>query len=183
MTKYNYEFKLQIVRDYLDGKGGAKSLAKKYSVRTHGQIQNWINAYAMQGADGLRRSRSQKKYSFQFKLHAVELYLKSECSYRELATSLHMTNPTLLVRWVNDYKVAGPYALQPKKKGRRPRVSKPETTRPESKEAVYMKQLEEENLRLRIENAYLKELRRLRLQKETQSGKRGSSTASEDPSD
>ena len=30
----------------------------------------------------------------------------------------------------------------------------------------YLKQLEDENLRLRIENAYLKELRRLRLEEE-----------------
>lgn len=44
----------------------------------------------------------------------------------------------------------------------------------------YLKQLEDENLKLRIENAYLKELRRLRLEKEAQSKKQESSATSED---
>ena len=45
------------------------------------------------------------------------------------------------------------------------------------------KELEDENLRLRIENAYLKELRRLRLEEEALLKKqRESSTVSEDSS-
>ena len=46
--------------------------------------------------------------------------------------------------------------------------------------AKQLKALQEENLKLRIENAYLKELRRLRLQEEMQSKKQGSSAASEE---
>ena len=46
-----------------------------------------------------------------------------------------------------------------------------------------MKQLEDELLKLKIKNAYLKELRRLRLEEETLLKKqRGSSTASEENS-
>ena len=49
--------------------------------------------------------------------------------------------------------------------------------------AERVKQLEDENLKLRIENAYLKELRRLRLEEEALLKKqRESSTASEEPS-
>ena len=44
----------------------------------------------------------------------------------------------------------------------------------------YLKQLEDENLKLRIENAYLKELRRLRLEGKPHNKKRESSTASEE---
>lgn len=47
-------------------------------------------------------------------------------------------------------------------------MSKPEKiipiTEKEKADSEYLKQLEEENLKLRIENAYLKELRRLRLE-------------------
>ena len=46
-------------------------------------------------------------------------------------------------------------------------------TEKEKADAEYLRQLEEENLRLRIENAYLKELRRLRLEDEAKNGKRG----------
>ena len=49
--------------------------------------------------------------------------------------------------------------------------------------AERVKQLEDELLKLKIENAYLKELRRLRLEEETLLKKqRGSSTASEENS-
>ena len=48
----------------------------------------------------------------------------------------------------------------------------------EPQDEEYLKQLEEENLRLRIQVAYLKELRRLRLSEEAQKGKQGSSAAS-----
>ena len=51
-----------------------------------------------------------------------------------------------------------------------------------NKDSEYLKQLEEENLKLRIENAYLKELRRLRLEGIPQKKKRESSTASEENS-
>lgn len=52
----------------------------------------------------------------------------------------------------------------------------------ESVNPEYLKQLEEENLKLRIENAYLKELRRLRLEGTSLNKKRELSTASEDHS-
>ena len=57
------------------------------------------------------------------------------------------------------------------------------TSSPDDK-AEYLKQLEEENLKLRIENAYLKELRRLRLEEEALLKKRRESSAvSEEHSD
>ena len=97
----------------------------------------------------------------------VELYLTTEVSYQELALSVGINNPAILSHWVNDYRTIGPDALRPKRKGRKPKVKKPEKITPitekEKATSEYLKQLEEENLKLRIENAYLKELRRLRL--------------------
>ena len=52
-----------------------------------------------------------------------------------------------------------------KPKGSKPKKIIPNTGK-EKAESEYLKQLEDENLRLRIENAYLKELRRLRLEEE-----------------
>ena len=71
------------------------------------------------GDDGLIRSRQNKNYSFQFKLSVVELYLSSEVSYQELALSQGINNSALIARWVNDFRIAGPDALRPKKKGRK----------------------------------------------------------------
>jgi transposase len=170
MAKYSYEFKKKVVMDYLNGKGGYKSLSKEYNIPSKNQLQEWVSAYKEFGDEGLKRSREKKNYSFDFKLHVVELYLRTEVSYQELAKSVGINNPPMITKWVNDYKIAGPDALRPKRKGRKPKVAKPKKVIPltekEKADAEYLKQLEEENLKLRIENAYLKELRRLRLEEE-----------------
>ena len=129
------------------------------------------------------RSRKNENYSFEFKIHVVELYLTREVSYQELALSMGVNNPSLITRWVNDYRITGPDALKPKRKGRRRKVDKSNNNISQitsNDNTEYIKQLEDELLKLKIENAYLKELRRLRLEGIPQNKKRESSTASED---
>lgn len=170
MAKYSFEFKKKIVKKYLDGEGGRPYLATKYGVASGTLIRRWIQAYKVLGDEGLMRSRKNKKYSFNFKMNAVELYLTSDISYSELANALKINNPTLLAKWINDYRTAGPDALKPKKRGRKKNMAdKKNKSLPEkkNKENIVdlkdekLRQLEKENLRLRIQNAYLKELRRL----------------------
>ena len=189
MAKYSYEIKLKVVQAYLNGEGGYKYLSKKYDVSHHSLVKTWINAYREFGKEGLMRSRQNNNYSFQFKLSVVELYLSSEVSYQELALSQGINNPALITRWVNDFRIAGPDALRPKKKGRKKtlnmnedkKIAKTTEEKPVDTSAEHVKELEDENLKLRIENAYLKELRRLRLEEEALLKKqRESSTVSED---
>ena len=185
MAKYSFEFKKNIVNAHLNGEGGYTYLSKKYGVTNRIQVLNWVRYYEKFGDDGLRRSRGKKTYSFEFKLHVVELYLSSEVSYQELALSHGINNGALLARWVNDFKVAGPEALRPKKKGQKISMdSKKEQTlgaTPIDTSVEHVKQLEDELLKLRIENAFLKELRRLRLEDEAKMRDlQESSTASEE---
>ncbi|SHJ74911.1 transposase [Parasporobacterium paucivorans DSM 15970] len=187
MAKYSFEFKKQIVTDYQNGKGGYCFLAEKYHIKNNEQVRKWIKAYQTFGDEGLMRSRKNESYSFEFKLHVVELYLTTEISYQELALSVGINNPPLIAKWVNDFRIAGPDVLRPKRKGRRRTVDKSKDITPDipttsNVNTEYIKQLEDELLKLKIENAYLKELRRLRLEGTPQNKKRESSTASEDPS-
>ena len=191
MAKYSYEFKQKVVQEYLNGKGSYEYIAKQNNMPDNKQVRIWVNAYKELGKEGLMRSRKNKNYSFQFKLSVVELYISSEVSYQELALSQGINNPSLITRWVNDFRIAGPDALRPKKKGRKKTLdirefkkpSKPIEEKPVDTSAEHVKELEDENLRLKIENAYLKELRRLRLEEEALLKKqRESSTVSEDSS-
>ena len=191
MAKYSFEFKKQIVLEYLSGAGGSDFLAKKHGIPQGKMIRNWVNNYREFGDDGLKRSRGKKNYSFEFKLHVVELYLSSEVSYQELAISQGINNHAMIVKWVNDFRIAGPDALRPKKKGRKKtldisefkKISKATEEKSVDTSAEHVKELEDELLKLRIENAYLKELRRLRLEEEALLKKqRESSTASEENS-
>lgn len=137
------------------------------------------------------RSRKNDSYTFEYKIHVVELYLSSEVSYQELALSEGIKNNALIAKWVNDFRLAGPDALRPKKKGRKKSLDlsnkKKDITlseaAPVDTSAERVKHLEDELLKLRIENAYLKELRRLRLEEKALLKKqRESSTVSEESS-
>ena len=186
MAKYTFEFKKQIVMDYINGERGTQFLAKKHSIPNHAQIQRWVASYKKFGDAGLMRSRKNNKYTFEFKLHVVELYLSTEVSYQELALSQGINNSLLITKWVNDFRIAGPDALRPKKKGRKKTLDSNNKVKTivQSTEVIkvdtsaeHVKQLEDELLKLRIENAYLKELRRLRLEEEALLKKQRESSA------
>ena len=119
MAKYSFQFKKQVIDAYLRGEGGYTYLAGKYGVTNRRQVLNWVHNYEKYGDQGLMRSRKQEKYSFEYKLHVVELYLSSELSYQELALSEGIRNSALITKWVNDFRIAGSDALRPKKKGRK----------------------------------------------------------------
>ena len=191
MAKYDIKFKQKVVQAYLNGEGSYDYIAKKYNIPSSTVLKRWVASYREFGKDGLLSSRKNNNYPFQFKISVVELYLSSEVSYKDLALSQSINNPSLIARWVNDYRTAGPDALRPKKKGRKktldinsvnnPSVINEEKTVDTSIEHVQA--LENELLKLRIENAYLKELRRLRLEEEALlRKKRESSTVSEESS-
>ena len=115
--------------------------------------------------------------------------LSNEVSYEELALANGITNYTTISRWVETFRVAGPDGLRPRKKGRKKTLDKPAKNNNfqllEEKSidtsAEHVKELEDELLKLRIENAFLKELRSLRLEDEAKMRERHeSSAASED---
>ncbi|SEG09856.1 helix-turn-helix domain-containing protein [Lachnospira multipara] len=191
MAKYSFEFKKQVVSEYLSGRIGGNSLAQKYGIN-RSQLWRWINAYKEFGDEGLKRSRKKEKYSFEKKLFIVELYLSSEISYQELALQEGITNPSMIANWVNRFRISGPDALRPHKKGRKKTLDKSKINNKSQEveektidtSAEHVKELEDELLKLRIENAFLKELRRLRLEDEAKMReRRSSSTASEENSD
>ena len=192
MSKYSFEFKKRVVLSYLNGEGGYKYLSKTYVVPAKKSIEQWVHNYQAFGDEGLMRSRKNNIYSFEKKLSVVELYLSSEISYQDLALQEGIITPSLIVNWVNRFRAAGPDALRPHKKGRKKTLDKSDKNPkivPLEKSSVdtsteHVKELEDELLKLRIENAFLKELRRLRLEDEAKMRERQESSAvSEDSSD
>lgn len=191
MAKYSYEFKKKVVMAYINGEGGKQYLGRKYDIASPHHIIEWVNNYKSLGDEGLKRARKKEVYSFEKKLSVVELYLSSEISYQDLALQEGITNPSMIVNWVNRFRAAGPDALRPHKKGQKKTLDKSDNTTqskpPEETfvdtSAEHVRELEDELLNLRIENAFLKELRRLRLEDEAKTREQlGSSAVSEDDS-
>ncbi len=95
MAKYSYEFKKKIVMEYLSNKGSLEDLATKYGIKSSRNILTWVKSYEKLGDEGIIRSRKKEKYTFEFKLSMVELYLTTEVSYQELALSVGINNPSM----------------------------------------------------------------------------------------
>ena len=191
MAKYGYRFKKKLVLEYLKNRESYSYISRKYGIASDSQLRTWVAAYKSFGDEGLKRSRSCKFYSFEEKLSVVESYLTSECSYQETALRMGINNPSMVARWVSEFKTAGSDALRPHQKGRQKTLSELQTDKEKSqgKQTVvdssieHVKELEGELQRLRLENAFLKELRRLRLEDEAKMRElQKSSAVSEDHS-
>ena len=191
MAKYTYEFKKKVVDAYNNGEGGYWFLANKFGLSDTKCIRQWVANYNSFGDEGLHRSRKNEKYTFEKKLSVVELYLSSEISYKDLALQEGITNSCMISKWVNRFRIAGPDALRPHKKGRKKTLDKIDSNGQSEHievssidtSAEHVKELEDELLKLKIENAFLKELRRLRLEDEAKMREElGSSVVSEDDS-
>ncbi|MEO5296214.1 IS3 family transposase [Enterococcus cecorum] len=188
MSKYSFEFKKQVVNAYLNGEGGYTYLANKFGIPSDNKVKLWVDNYNAFGDEGLKRSRKKDFYSFEKKLSIVELYLSSEISYQDLALQEGITNPSMITNWVSRFRAAGPDALRPRKKGRKKTLNttngntqnKPVEESSVDTSAEHVKELEDELLKLRIENAFLKELRRLRLEDEEKMRERHSSSTVSD---
>lgn len=146
-------------------------MANKYGIKSHRNILDWVKAYQKLGEAGIIRSRKKEKYTFEFKLSVVELYLTTEVSYQELALSVGINNPSMISKWVKDFRAGGPDALREKTKGRKTNMANStDTLKAEidntNQDNISLRELKDENLKLRIELAYLKELRMLRLEEE-----------------
>lgn len=179
MAKYSLIFKLKVVTAYLNGEGGYEYLTKKYGVKTTSQVRRWISVFKEFGKDGLCRKRHNTRYTSEFKLAVVESYLTSELSYRQIALQYGLNNPSLIARWKSDFMKYGANTFVERPKGRIPTMSRTDekakiSTHTKSRNQKKKKELTPEQARIlelekqlryaQIENAYLKELRRLRLE-------------------
>ena len=179
MAKYSLIFKLKVVTAYLNGEGGYGYLTKKYGLKTTSQVRRWISTFKEFGKDGLCRKRNNTRYTSEFKLAVVESYLTSELSYRQIALQYGLNNPSLIARWKSEFMKYGANAFVERPKGRIPTMSRTDekakiTTHTKSRNQKKKKELTPEQARIlelekqlryaQIENAYLKELRRLRLE-------------------
>ncbi|MHA6586291.1 helix-turn-helix domain-containing protein, partial [Aerococcus mictus] len=166
MSKYSLEFKLNLVGDYIAKIGSYRTLANKAGIDPS-ILRRWVNNYYEFGVDGLKKRRTQQVYTVEFKLNAIELYESTEMSYRELANSLNMNNPSLIANWRRAYHERGLDGLSARK-GRPPKVSKKKSQINQIKDSSETNQLSEAKIKeleqritdLEIENKFLKGLRR-----------------------
>ena len=101
-----------------------------------------------------------KRYTGEFKQMVVEIMLRDKLSYREAARQFNISDHSRVTSWERIYLTEGPTGLYIERRGRSSK----------GRPAKFPKEVEEDLLkevqRLRAENAYLKKLQALVLERE-----------------
>lgn len=159
MAKHSEQLKLKLVKRYLAGGIGTKTLAARYGVSRTG-LQRWVAAYEQHGRDGLRRKFSH--YDAQFRVSVLMRMWQKELSHQQVAAVFDIRSPGCIAKWERQYHVGGIDALAPRPRGRRPKtMTRPDHDKPTEGSAPderTREQLLKENEYLRAEVAYLKKL-------------------------
>ena len=148
--------------DYLNKEGGYNYIGRKYGI-DFTMVRRWVRIYSVHGWKGLEGGG--KSYTTKFKLDVINYMKDNNLSVLETASKFNIGAHSTVTKWVEQYEAGGVLFLNGKKGGRKSNMNK-KIPKKNTKET-----LEEEVIRLRAENAYLKKLKTL-IQKQELSKKK-----------
>lgn len=175
MTKFNLDFKVQVVSEYLKG-AGSVSLARKYHIAKRDTVLLWVHRFEKYGVAGLEVQEKQRDYSGEFKIQVLNWKRQQQASLSETALHFNITSPSVIYQWQRRFDLGGIDSLV-RKRGRPKAMAKhkaKKTVEPTleqrvaHKEKDELRQLKKENQMLRIENEFLKKLDALSRKKSAQ---------------
>lgn len=124
MSKYSYEFKMQVVTAYQNHEGGCRKLAKRFNVHMN-TVTLWCRNYELLGEDAFKGGKQQKSWSVEVKLAAVQEYLSGASSLQDICKKYKISTQTIVRKWIKVYndsheelKSTGTRRNKPMTKGR-----------------------------------------------------------------
>ena len=157
MSKYSSEFKLEVVKYYLDNSVGYRTTADHFGV-AYPLVLKWVRKYKENGYVGLMKNQK-SSYGGDFKLNVVEYRHENHLSCKETAFHFNLAGDYVVSKWERIYYEEGPQGLYIERRGRSKNMSSKQKKKNLNKEVE--KDLIAENQRLRMENEYLKKLNAL----------------------
>jgi len=168
--KLKLEDKLKIIELYENG-WTVKQISLKYGLfRT--TVEHIERQYREHGIESFKEKGKNTKYPVNFKIEIINRILAGE-SASGIASEL-CVNVGMIFSWVKKYNELGYNGLIEKKKGRLPKMRPKENKNdiPMDEKDKRIKELEERNAQLEMENDLLKKLRALVQQREQQQNKK-----------
>ncbi len=161
MSKYNEQFKLKVVEQYLSGTAGYKLVAELFGL-PYSTVRKWVGFYRLHGPAGLAKKFAH--YNAEFRLSVLQHMWDRELSYGQVATAFNIRSAGCIGQWERCYHSGGLDALAPRKRGKPKKMPTSQDTKPESlpdpAQSTHDDLVAEVN-QLRMEVAYLKKLRAL----------------------
>jgi transposase len=159
MTKYTEQFKLEVVRDYLDkGSDGLRTVAQRHGIPNHFTVRKWVLAYQLHGDAGLGKKLSE--YSAEFKLSVLHHMWDNQLSMIQAAAKFDIRDHGVVGKWERAYRAGGieALALRPRGKPKSMATTVPKPDSPPDDDKRSREELLAEVNQLRMELAYLKKL-------------------------
>ena len=156
MSKYSNEFKLQVIKYYLEEHHSYSECCKKFNIPSSTPVTKWVNRYKMYGIEGLLKQQI-SSYDGKFKQNVVEYMYVNHLSATETANHFRLAGADIVLKWERIYYEEGPQALYQVQRGRPRKMS----SKKNKKNVNENEDLLEEVQRLRMENEYLKKLNAL----------------------
>ncbi len=157
-TRYSEELKTQAVRAVLDLEESLRSATLRFGISSKSVLQRWISQYTGHSTQGKPLKErftmtKARKTTFEERVEAVMDCIQNGKDYQHTMKT-HRVSYQQIYSWVRKFEKDGIDALLDRR-GRR--KAEEELTAGE-RFMIEMKQLEKENERLRMENAFLKKL-------------------------
>ncbi len=104
-VKYTLEAKVRAVERYIRGEASATVIAAELGMSGSGcrTILEWAASYRENGIEGFHLKKGNSSYTAETKKQAVEDYLQSKGSLREICRKYHIPYKETLKRWIKMY--------------------------------------------------------------------------------
>ena len=162
---YSKELRLSAVIEYLSGQGSISAICRKYGIRAHKLLRDWIKSYSTHGEIKSRKSgggscmRKARQTTPEERLAIVRDCLANDKNYGAIASKYNCSYQQVR-NWVFRYEKMGTAGLEDRR-GRRAGTQPARTSEEELRDKIA--ELERKNKDLQMENDLLKKVRELEM--------------------
>lgn len=109
MSKYSSEFKLEVIKYYLENNVGYQTAADHFGI-AYSPVLRWVRKYKENGYVGLMKNQG-SSYSGNFKQNVVEYMHENHLSCQETAIHFNLAGDYVVSKWERIYYEEGPQGL------------------------------------------------------------------------
>jgi transposase len=120
MVKYSSKLKAEVVGEYLQGRTSMQSLSEKHNLPKR-QVSFWIQKYRLSGVDSLKRKKTKRSFSAEFKIDVINYYQTHDETLAEVSARFDV-NKCQISSWRMAFNKHGIEALKSHPKGRKSKV-------------------------------------------------------------
>lgn len=102
MSQHTLDERITATLSVIEMRKSINAVAKKYNV-SNSTIKEWVRKYQADGVDGLKETKTWKRYSGELKVRAVNFYVDGKGSLTETCKEFNISSTSVLRQWIKLY--------------------------------------------------------------------------------